>query len=330
MKKLFIMIIIFCGAFLSETSFSAEIDGIRVFVNIDRRNFYSGEDVRLHVLIRNISRDNISFNVYDGSGREDIYRISRGDNVDFTTFRPVVYDMEGRNAEVIVPYVVRSEKLADQLKWMNKRVIVLGPGETFSHTQSLNRIYRLEPEKEYRVKLNFFPYLGEEKEGIVLSSNEVVFVHKFQKRYLEESVKPKESYGLVPSEIVVLLLNSELDGNWKRALKYVDIEKFIRSYPAFSKEYEVGDDYDKRRIKMDFMRFLATNRKDSLIKFRVTGEEIDPSGTSAIVEVEALRKSVVSPDMFKYRYRLERKNISDPLWNVSGVEASVMKGVVND
>jgi len=312
----------------SAPLFASDIEGLRVFVRMDKRNFYSNEDVSLTVVIKNISRENIAFHVYDSSGKNDIYGISRGDDSDFITFRPIVYDVKGRTSEVVVPYVKRSENITDQLKWMNRRDIVLGAGESFTHRQKLNRIYKLEPEKRYRVRLKFFPFPGTKGNESLLSSNEVSFVHKIQKRYLREGGLKEERYGLMPSEIVMLLLNSEMEGNWERALKYIDVERFIRSYPAFSREYFAGDDYDKRRIRMDFLRFLAINRQDALLDFKIVNEEIDSDGISAVVEVVALRKTVVSPDRFKYRYRLIKKDRKDLLWSISGVEASVMKGVV--
>ncbi len=299
--------------------------GLRVFVQLDRGNYHANEEIPLHIIIKNVSRKYISFNILDSSEKTNVYGISMDDSEDFITFRPMVYDLHGRSGENIVPYVQKGEKLEERLKWMNERKIVLGPGETFSHKQTLNRIYKLLPDKTYRVRLKFYPSFKTDGEEFILSDNEVSFYHK---RAVSFARKTNEvNYRFTPSEIVMLFLKSQLDGNWKRALKYIDLESYIRSYPAFSREYFTGDDYDKKRVRMNFLRFLATERKDTLMDFKISAEYFEKNGTSATVEAIVLRKGFRRPDRFKYSYTLERKGTGNSVWKITGIVASLMKGV---
>ncbi len=325
MKKIIISSIIYL-LFVGFVPLSAKsLSGLRVFVQMDRSNYHAGEEIPIHIVVKNVSREYLSFNVFDSSGETDIYGVSMGDNADFVTFRPIVYDLQGRSGENIVPYVQKGEKVEEQLEWMVQRTIILGPGETFSHRQILNKIYKLEPEKTYRVRLKFYPSVKTRGGESILSDNELSFYHKRAVVFSRE--KPRAGYKFMPSEIVTLFLEAELNSKWQRALKYIDLESYIRSYPSFSREYFLGDDYDKKRVRMNFMRYLASGRKDTLLDFKIVNERIGADETSATVEAIVLRKGVINADRFKYRYSLKRKGPGDSLWKITGIVASLMKGV---
>ncbi len=257
----------------------------------------------------------------------DIYSRPRGDVADFTSFKPMVYDMNGRSAEIIVPYVIESKSRDEVFSWMKSRKIVLAPGETFIHEQNLSKIYNIEKDRKYRLKLHFLPDAGDENIPAIVSSNELVFSVAGEPRYREDDKAANgEEIILQPSEVVLLVLSAERERNWDRALKYIDLSKFIHVYPKYSKDYRLADDYDKKRIESDFTRYLKSGRRDSLVDFKILGENIEESGLVAYVEVSAERKSAIRPDRYRYRYRLERKNNKSRIWLISGLEASVTKG----
>ena len=351
MKKVYyILSILICLVLLPAFSLhSSEINGLSVNLFLDKQKYHNSEDIMLNVQIKNITDDTISFFVYDSPKRSDLFDKSRGDDADYTTFKPVLFDMNGKNSELIAPYIKAGKSERETLSWMKKREIQLGAGETFMHTQNLRRIYNFETDKKYRLKLHFFPFIGEQEleNKVVMSSNELSFTVVRDRMYLPKKTKDaavkkqnwyedisenkdkkdelSERVTLNASEVVLLLLNAEKDGQWERALKYIDLDKFIHSYPDFSREYDIADDYDKKIIEQNFIRYLVNQKKDYLIDFKIINEEIDSTGLVSYVSVSASRKSMIKPLRFRYVYRLEKNNESDYLWFVSGLEATIIK-----
>jgi hypothetical protein len=305
-----------------------DIQSFSVYLKMDKLKFYNSEDIILHVVVKNITDEVASFYVFDPPIREDMFNRERGDTADYNTFKPVVFDMNGRNAELIVPYVASGSNAKETLSWMTRREIKLGPDETFTRTLNLGRIYRLLPDTDYRVKLHFFPFTGDpDEEKISISDNELKVRIARDREYQPYKAADVKGVRLVPSEVVILLLNAEKDRFWERAIKYIDVEKFIHSYPDFSRKYDLADDRDKKIIEKDFIRHFISKRSDYLIDFRVVGEEIEPSGRISYVSVVASRKSFIKPDRYKYVYRLEKNSIDDYIWMVSGVEATIEREV---
>ncbi|PKL17054.1 MAG: hypothetical protein CVV49_13180, partial [Spirochaetae bacterium HGW-Spirochaetae-5] len=107
---------------------------------------------------------------------------------------------------------------------------------------------------------------------------------------------------------------------------YIDLDKYIHSYPDFSRKYDLADDYDKKIIEKDFIRFLINRGNDYLVDYKVVNEEIDSSGLVSYVTVDASRNSMISTLRMKYVYRLEKNSETDYLWLVSGLEASITRG----
>jgi len=236
--------------------------------------------------------------------------------------------MNGINAELKVPYIIAGKNIKETISWMKKREVKLGPGETFMHTQNLKRIYEFEADKNYRLKLHFFPFIGDaaDENKVIVSSNELSFKVIKDKKYESFKKKDPKDISLSPSEVVHLLLNAEKDSQWEKSLKYIDMDRFIHSYPDYSRKYDLADDTDKKIIESDFKRFLVNRKNDYLVDYRIINEEIDSSGLVSYVTVEASRNSMVRPQRFKYVYRLEKNSETDYLWLVSGLEASIMKG----
>ncbi len=313
---------------LSNNSDCRETYSFSVNLHLEKQKFHNSEDIMLNIQIKNVTDDEISFFIYDSPKRSDIFDKARGDNADYTTFKPVVFDMKGRNAELIVPYIITARDSKETISWMKKREIKLAAGETFMHTQNLKRIYNFEPEKNYRLRLHFFPFIGEEADEnkIIVSSNELSFKVINDKAYIPFQAKDPGGVKLTPSEVVLLLLSAEKESKWERSLKYIDTDKFIHSYPDFSRKYDLADDYDKKIIEKDFIRFLINQRNDYLIDYRIINEEIDNTGLVSYVTVDAARNSMIRTQRMKYVYRLEKNSEGDYLWLVSGLEASITKG----
>jgi hypothetical protein len=331
MKKFKPAIILIFFIFTSGFSqgYGKDTHAFRVHLHTDKLKFYNNDEIIVKISIKNITDAPATFYLYDSPERTDIFDRKRGDTADYTTFKPVVYDVNGKNAELVVPYVTSDKSAVETLSWMIKREIKLGPGEIFTHSQNLRRIYDILPEKNYRLKLHFFPYIGDKDDEnlVVVSSNEIKFRVTRDKAY--EAFKPKDpnSVRLSPSEVVLLLISAERDGNAERAIKYLEIDKFIHSYPDFSRRYDISDDTDKKNIEKEFIRYLINKRDDPLAEYRIVSEEIESSGVVAYVSVEAKREGLIRPSRFRYVYRLEKNAETDYIWLVAGLEALVIRDV---
>ena len=145
---------------VSAESDCRETYSFSVNLHLEKQKYHNSEDIMLNIQIKNVTDDEISFFIYDSPKRSDIFDKARGDDADFTTFKPVVFDMKGRDAELVVPYIVTGKESKETISWMKKREVKLGAGETFMHTQNLRRIYNLEADKTYRLKLHFFRLSG--------------------------------------------------------------------------------------------------------------------------------------------------------------------------
>jgi len=307
---------------------AGDVYSFSVYLKMDKLKFHSSENVLLHVVIRNITDHSASFYVFDPPERQDLFERSRGDVADYNTFKPVVYDANGRDAELIVPYIVYSKDAKETLSWMKKRMITLGPGESFTHTQNLGKIYRLNPDTDYRVKLHFFPFIGDsDQDKVAISNNEMNIRITRDREYLPYKSADVKGVRLDPSEVVVLLLGAEKEEAWDRAVKFIDVEKFIHSYPDFARRYDLADAVDKKIIEKEFIRYFISKRSDYLIDFKVIDEEIEPSGLVSHVTVTVSRKSLIKPERYRYTYRLEKNSLNDYIWLVSGLEATIVRDV---
>jgi len=328
-KVYYILTSIFCAVLLlSVSSDCRETHMFSVILHLEKQKFHNSEDIMLNIQIKNVTDDEISFFIYDSPKRSDIFDKARGDNADYTTFKPVVFDMKGRNAELIVPYITTGNTAKETISWMKKREVKLAAGETFMHTQNLKRIYNFEADKNYRLRLHFFPFIGDaaDENKVVVSSNELSFKVINDKAYMPFQAKDPGGVKLTPSEVVLLLLSAEKESRWERSLKYIDIDKFIHSYPDYSRKYDIADDYDKKIIEKDFIRYLVNRKNDYLLDYRIINEELDSTGLVSYVTVDASRNSMIRTQRMKYVYRLEKNNETDYLWLVSGLEASITKG----
>ncbi|MCL2154911.1 MAG: hypothetical protein FWH53_04520, partial [Leptospirales bacterium] len=242
-KNHYILIILLLSiiSFL-DISYSKEVYPFRINLFLEKQKYHNSEDLILNIQVKNITDDEIEFYIYDSPKRTDIFNREKGDNADYTTFKPVVYDMNGRNAELIAPYIISEKNSKETISWMNKRIVKLGPNETLMHSQNLRRIYNFDVDKNYRLKLHFFPFIGDadDENKIVISSNELSFQIVNDRQYAPRIEKNPDDMKLRPSEIINLLLSAEKDNQMERSFKYINIEKFIYSYPDFSRKYDLA------------------------------------------------------------------------------------------
>ena len=305
------------GLVASPGAGSHEFADITVFNNMNQHYYASDEKCMINVYVHNTSGKNVAFTFYNGTG----------DTGDYLTFQPVVYDMQGKEAEIIVPYRLKNQSLADIMKRVKQRRITLVPGETFMHAIDLRSIYSLEPDTAYRVKSFFFPDIT--KKIVLRSSNELVFkiVEDTHKAVVSGVVRPRkrrvlEEY-IAPSEVIMLHLNAEKMKEWHRFIKYIDISQFINSYSNYVRIYQLADDEEKIGIEEEFVNFLTRQRNDYILDYEILKEEVEKNGEIAYVEVAVERFAPRMTEAYKYRYTLEKEK---KYWLITGLEATIMKG----
>ena len=96
LNKIILTIIIFAGSYFFQSLFAISNDDkvFKVFLVMDKLAFEENEKILLHINIKNITDDIGSFKIYDAV---------------YTSFRPVVYDIKGRELETTVPYRLKDK-----------------------------------------------------------------------------------------------------------------------------------------------------------------------------------------------------------------------------
>ncbi len=313
-KKQFLLILILI--FIVRGTYGSEEKGSSFSVNIrfDRLKFHVNEPVILRMCIKNISSENADVMVFENETNR---------KQDYTTFQPVVLDMTGREAEIIVKYRLENRSRDEVLRGLKRRTLTLAPHEELSHTINLRSIYRLLPERKYRVKGYFFPDFAGGNEPSL--SNEISFMITGRKK-VPDLFKPAAIvHNVSPEEIVNLSLAAEREKNWKRMFKYYRIEKYINSYPEYVRIFNLADKAGKMNIENEFMAFLSRERSDYILDFNVVRGEIEKGGNIAHVNVRVKRFAPGKPDRYLYRYTLEKY---ENMWLIVALEATVIKEVM--
>ncbi|MBP7584384.1 MAG: hypothetical protein KBA61_10145 [Spirochaetes bacterium] len=296
---------------------SQEIDerpAYRVHLHMERYSFDDDDPVKLHICVKNSRFRHEYFKVYD---RE------------YVTFQPVVYNSQGREAEILVPHRLKGAKKEEILKNQDPRVISLARNETMTHTVDLRNMYRLDAPGEYRVRVYFVP--DPERDFSLPSENTLRFKISrrdiYAKNWLQGPIREKGprqgSFSISPREVVTLFLTAEKERNWDNYLKYLRLESFINSYPNFGKLYNGSDDVEKLKVEDDFIKFLKSERGDYIIDFSVDRENLVEGKDIAYVDSRVKRYGSRYHFRYSYRYTLEK---FEKLWLITGVEASVKKG----
>ncbi len=308
--------LLLCGMILSPL-FSQEVDersGLRVTIRMDRFAFTDDEPLRLTMSVQNTLYRNDYFRIYD---------------INYTTFQPVVYTSEGREAETIVNHRLMGKDVKDVVRDIPPRTIHLGPGESISRTIDLKQLYKLEAGKQYRVKVLFFPDAAQD--AVVASDNSLSFKVSRPAIYgpgpagEEKSIRSgiaHQRFTISPREIVMLFLTAEKERDWDTHLKYVKLENYIGSFQNFARMYNSADDAERLNVLENFVTFIKKDRPDYILGFEVKGQSI-VSDRVAYVNANVDRYNPRFRMKFQYKYTLEKFR---DIWLVTEVEAIVRKG----
>ena len=234
---------------------------------------------------------------------------------------PVIFDMAGRKAELIVPYRLEGTKLKDLLNGLPKRVINLSPGEQFIHKINLRKIYNIKPDKKYRVKAFLFPNL--KKKIVVRSQNELSFVSTSRDHIVIQSGIREPKREILPLETVHLALLAEKREEWGKFIRFIDLRRYINSYPDFVKRYQSAGKKYRGAILQEFKNFLFRQRGDYIIKFNVYNSELSDDEKTAYVEAKVKRFAARRNENYKYRFKLVKRN---KFWLITKIDATVTKG----
>jgi hypothetical protein len=279
----------------------------KVFIGSDKLTFIEGEPVEISAVIKNSDNRTLSFSVYD---------------VNYTTFQPVVYGMDGREAETIVQYRQMNRSTQDVLQYIEPRKSVISPDEKIVKRVSVSDYYKLEPGKEYRIRLFFLP--DAKIPDVIKSENSLVIRIAPLEREVDESIKLSRKYSgtITPGEVIMLCLSAEKSRNWQNMMKYINLEKYVNAYPDYGMEFNAANEAVKRKVLRDFTIFLSTPRNDYIVDFDIKSESILDNRKTAYVETRVIRNSAPKPYVYLYKYTLERTGGS---WLITGIDATVSK-----
>lgn len=308
---------LFCVNSIGFAEYSSS--DFKIYIVMDKFNFYSDEEINVKICVKNISGAKKDFFVYDKNGQE---------NINYSSFQPVVMDMDGREAEIIVPYRLEFKSKNDEILNLTQRGVQLLPDETLVHTIDLKKIYNLDHKIKYRVKGFFFPDFKDDL--VITSNNELAFyVSSARSDSIKSGIrfssrKQKIFREISPSEIIKLALISEKGKEWDKMIKYIDIEQYINAYSDYARRYNIAEEYDgKLKIEKDFIRFISRDRDDYILDFKVISENIKNDNKIAYVDVIVDRNGIKRTNRYKYRYTLEKYG---NMWLIVNLEATVLKG----
>ena len=314
LKTFFILASIFSLSILFGEIYEADKSGsnLTVSLHMDKTSFAHFEEVPLKVRVLNTMPWPIAFTVFENPA---------DDGTIYTTFQPVVYDMNGKERPTLVSYRLENKVVEDVVRFRtDKRVIELMPGEAFTYTVDLKKLYVLNSGERYRVRSYFIPDIP--NRTILNSVNELIFsVYHGSDLALVPIQKPIRE--ILPSETVQLFLIAEKEGQWQRMIKYLNLSEYINSYSEYVRQYSMASQKEKSEVMQRFVRYLSRPRLDSLVNFRVINEMILPDNQNAYVEVNVERLGNRINRFFKYRYSLERVN---GIWEINSVEATEIEG----
>lgn len=316
LNKIVLIIAIIVGGYFLQSAFSMTADNrdFKVFLVLDKLAFEENEKILLHINIKNIADNIREFKIYDTV---------------YTSFRPVVYDTDGRELENIVPYRLKNRNISDVIKDADTRIIRLSDNETFSYTVDLKKLYKIDNKGNYRIKAFFSPDAADSFS--LISDNQLNFkvLKKSDVMYsgiakIRRFVSPERA--LSASEVISLFLKAEKENNWDNYFKYIDVEKYINAYPDYVRIYKqaVKDNNieEKEKIILEFVNFLKEKRTDYIISYRVLDEFVNKND-DYYVEALVKRFGPDNPFIYRYKYSLEKfKNI----WIITDIEATVVKG----
>lgn len=280
-------------------------DYLKVTIVSPKVSYDENDDIIVYCIVHNTADVPVEFTVYD---------------MPYTTFQPVLYTMDGKEAPLKVEYRLKNIPTAQILGNEQGRTIILQPDEKFVYTAYCNYFYSLTKNEKYRVKAYFYP---DAKDAYVIkSANELTIKVLPVPEFAMRTGIIKHERKIAPSEVVMLALMAEKNKQWQNVIKYINIEKFIYAYSEFAKRYSTTNDYERLIVQQDFINFITKERPDYLIDFSIIGEQIIPQTNVAYVDVKVKRWGPRFPATMKYRYTLEPYK---DLWVIVNLDASIVK-----
>ncbi|MGL4368530.1 MAG: hypothetical protein ACRCUT_02485, partial [Spirochaetota bacterium] len=263
--------------------------------------------VEISVTVKNCSGKTASFSMYD---------------VFYTTYQPVAYTMDGREAETVVQYRRMNRMVQDVVEYIEPRQVRLAPDEKIVKRIDLKNCYTLATGNQYRVR-GFF--MADAKSPSVVRSENSIEINIIPvERDIDAAIELPAQYSgsITPAEVVSLFLSAEKSRRWNNMLKFIQLEKFIQVYPDYGMSYNTGNDPLKRKVLRDFVTYLSTPRKDYIVDYTAVNESILEDRKTAYVDVKVTRFSAPKPFVYIYRYTLEDNGRG---WLITGVDATVSK-----
>lgn len=297
---------------------SQEIDdrsGLRMYIRMDRFTFSEDDRINIDIVVKNTLFKKDSFKIYDKA---------------YTTFQPVVYTSDGREADIAVPYRLMNKDVKDVVGNTAPRTIEIAPSETITRRIDLKKLYTLKEGAEYRVKVYFFPdVLGDE---VVPSENTLRFKIARSEQYYADGRSGVQEirsgiahrrFSVSPREVVLLFLNAEKEQDWSSYFKFMKIENYINAFPNYGKLYNSSDDVEKLKVVDRFVNFLKSERTDYIIDFQVKKQSIVQGKDIAYVNARVKRFNPGFTPSYNYIFTLEKLRSN---WLITHVEATVRKG----
>lgn len=304
-----ILIIFIIGSFYTHVnSQENKMNPYKVFIKTNRLMFEKDNPITISICIKNISRSKQTLVIFDK---------------EYTTFQPVVYDMQGKEALTKVTYRQAGKMVFDVLRNQKARFVEIAPGETFIHDVNLLDYYSLDLEKQYKVK--GFLLVDVRSGALIRSENSIKFKIKAFQIDKRESDEFKIVRQITPAEIIRLFLVAEKDQKKENYIKYIDLKKYINSFSDYAYAYNSASEVYRKKVLKDFVGFLVTPRNDYIVDFEIKDEIINKS--SANVFALVTRRGSGVNFTYKYNYTLEKYK---DYWLITDVTASVTRKRKND
>jgi len=302
MKKLTITIatLLFAVSIYSESA-----DYLNVTLVSPKISYDENDDIIVYCVVHNTAQVPVEFTIYD---------------IPYTTFQPVVYLQNGKEAPITVDYRLKNIPAYRLVAEEEGRKIILQPDEKFVYRAVCNNFYTLAKDNKYRIKVYFYP--DAKDEYTIKSDNELTIAVVPVPEFAMRTGIVKKERNITPSEVVLLTLNAEMSKKWDNVIKYINIEKYIYAYSEFAKRYSTTNDYERLIVEQEFINFITKDRPDYLIDFSVLHEQIIAQTNVAYVDVKVKRWGPRFPATMKYRYTLEPYN---NLWVIVNVDVSILK-----
>ncbi len=291
----------------------------------ERIRFHENEQIKIAVKVQNRGYQNIR--IYPFS----LYQ---------KTFQLFVTDKQGRE----VPQQFNEDSynnrekgdLIVHLQGEAKKEIILSPQESFEKILYVNDFYQLQADKEYRLWLYFHP--DQSRNNFFVRSENMIRLHivsnnQIQRRNeMYQQQTSQKNLGLSPEETLYLFLSAEVQKKWSNYIKYIDLKKFIHSYPHYASRYAQVQTAEKRSLVLeDFSQFLTQSPADQLIRFKITDSEpernangkIIVNGNRYFVTASGTREALGSIARYEYNYTLEAQPYG--FWKIIYVEAKLIR-----